>query len=102
MFVIGDNIHLSFCYVAISFHWASGQTLATPTFLWDDSREYCFSGQDGFLVPPFSVMKDGVEGVINENGAFMTCEEALDYEGYLVGEYNPELSEQCHRYQHSY
>ncbi len=36
-------------------------------------------------------MKDGVEGVINENGAFMTCEEALDYEGYLVGEYNPKL-----------
>ena len=38
-----------------------------------------------------TVMKDGVEGVINENGAFMTCEEALDYEGYLVGEYNQEL-----------
>lgn len=40
---------------------------------------------------PCTVMKDGVEGVINENGAFMTCEEALDYEGYLVGEYNPKL-----------
>ena len=40
---------------------------------------------------PCTVMKDGVEGVINETGAFMTCEEALDYEGYLVGEYDPEL-----------
>jgi len=39
---------------------------------------------------PCTVTKDDVEGVINESGDFMTCEEALDYEGYLVGEYNPE------------
>lgn len=40
---------------------------------------------------PYTVTKDGVEGVINEAGTFMTDEEALDYEGYLVGEYNPEF-----------
>ena len=39
---------------------------------------------------PCTVTKDDVEGVINEHGDFMTCEEALDYEGYLVGEYNPD------------
>ena len=39
---------------------------------------------------PCTVTKDDVEGVINEYGDFMTCEEALDYEGYLVGEYNPD------------
>ena len=39
---------------------------------------------------PYTVTKDGVQGVINETGAFMTDEEALDYEGYLVGEYNSE------------
>lgn len=40
---------------------------------------------------PCTVIKDGVEGVINETGSFMTFEEALDYEGYLVGEFNMEL-----------
>ena len=40
---------------------------------------------------PCTVMRDGVEGVINETGTFMTLEESLDYEGYLVGEYKPEL-----------
>ena len=39
---------------------------------------------------PCTVTKDDVEGVINESGDFMTCEEALDYDGYLVGEYNPD------------
>lgn len=38
---------------------------------------------------PYTVTKDGVEGVINEAGTFMTDVEALDYDGYLVGEYNP-------------
>lgn len=38
---------------------------------------------------PYLVIKDGVEGVINENGEFMTDNESLDYDGYLVGEYNP-------------
>lgn len=37
------------------------------------------------------VMRDGVEGVINDTGTFMTLEESLDYVGYLVGEYKPEL-----------
>jgi len=40
---------------------------------------------------PYTVTKDGVEGVINQKGEFMTEMEALDYEGYLVGEYNPEF-----------
>ncbi len=40
---------------------------------------------------PCTVMRDGVEGVINETGTFMTLEESLYYEGYLVGEYKPEL-----------
>ncbi len=40
---------------------------------------------------PYTVTKDGVEGVINEAGTFMTEEEALDYDGYLVGEYIPEF-----------
>ena len=40
---------------------------------------------------PCTVMRYGVEGVINETGTFMTLEESLDYEGYLVGEYKPEL-----------
>ena len=40
---------------------------------------------------PYTVTKDGVQGVINEAGTFMTDEEALDYEGYLVGEYNSEF-----------
>ena len=40
---------------------------------------------------PCTVMSDGVEGVINETGTFMTLGESLDYEGYLVGEYKPEL-----------
>lgn len=40
---------------------------------------------------PYSVYKDGMEGYINEKGEFMTDSEALDYEGYLVGEYNPDF-----------
>lgn len=40
---------------------------------------------------PYTVTKDGVEGVVNEKGEFMTDMEALDYEGYLVGEYNPDF-----------
>ena len=40
---------------------------------------------------PCTVMRDDVEGVINETGTFMTLEESLYYEGYLVGEYKPEL-----------
>jgi hypothetical protein len=40
---------------------------------------------------PYTVTKDGIEGVINEAGTFMTDVEALDYEGYLIGEYNPEF-----------
>ena len=39
---------------------------------------------------PCTVTKDDVGGVITEAGDFMTCEEALEYEGYLVGEYNPD------------
>ena len=39
---------------------------------------------------PCIVTKDDVEGVINKFGDFMTCEEALDYEGYLVGGFNPD------------
>ena len=41
------------------------------------------------LEQPYAVTKDGVEGVINEKGEFMTDEESVDYEGYLVGEYEP-------------
>ena len=40
---------------------------------------------------PYTVTKDGVEGVVNEKGEFMTDLEALDYEGYLVGEYNSDF-----------
>lgn len=40
---------------------------------------------------PCTVTKDGIRGVINEEGNFMTDEEALDYEGYLVGEYIPDF-----------
>lgn len=40
---------------------------------------------------PYTVTKDGVEGVVNEKGEFMTDMEALDYEGYLVGEYYPDF-----------
>ena len=41
------------------------------------------------LEQPYVVTKDGVEGVINEKGEFMTNEESLDYDGYLIGEYEP-------------
>ena len=40
---------------------------------------------------PYTVTKDGVEGVINEKGEFLTDEESLDYDGYLIGEYNPDF-----------
>ena len=40
---------------------------------------------------PYTVTKNGVEGVINQKGEFMTDLEALDYEDYLVGEYNPDF-----------
>ena len=41
--------------------------------------------------PSYFKTKDGVEGVINQKGELMTEMEALDYEGYLVGEYNSEF-----------
>lgn len=40
---------------------------------------------------PYIVTKNGVEGVINETGTFMTIEDALDYEGYLVGDFCPDF-----------
>jgi hypothetical protein len=40
---------------------------------------------------PYTMTKDGVEGVINQRGEFLTLEESLDYEDYLVGEYNPDF-----------
>ena len=40
---------------------------------------------------PYTMTKDGIEGVVNEKGEFMTLEESLDYEGYLIGEYNPDF-----------
>lgn len=40
---------------------------------------------------PYTFTKDGVEGVVNEKGEFMTDLEALDYEGYLIGEYYPDI-----------
>lgn len=41
---------------------------------------------------PCTVLKDGVEGVLTETGSFMPCEEAFDYEGYLIGDYIPEFN----------
>jgi hypothetical protein len=40
---------------------------------------------------PYTMTKDGVEGVINQRGEFLTLEESLDYEDYLIGEYNPDF-----------